>query len=392
MTGQEFLDFLAKLDRDLAEVGRLAPTATLAALSQALTDLRADFPKDNQGQPNAGGFDQLPAEQRDRLAARLSRLSQALEGFTDGSTNPSDIMYRHLASNGAVWALGSLAAIITLVLLFQICTRWKDANRATVPCDAQNLSANQSKPPNANPVLKSVSSEQSPAGGTPTTSKGGNLSQPSARQPEVVPSQATLTTCQSITLKVDIKDAGTEASWPDVPTGSLSSDGVFTAPSSIASQQTLRIAPAVKVSGLQQTAKAAIITLMPPGGPPEESVLLMIAPMGALGGCLHWISGLVIYVGNRQFLRSWIAYYLLMPIEGAALAVIIYLLLRAGILTPAATGGQVTATLNTTGLYAFAGLTGIYSKQALQALGEVFNVLFKKVQAKDQVKDDKAKG
>jgi len=113
--------------------------------------------------------------------------------------------------------------------------------------------------------------------------------------------------------------------------------------------------------------------------------------MGALGGCLHWISSLVIFVGNRQLQRSWVLYYPLMPVEGAALAIIFYLLLRAGVLSPTMQGGSqsVTAGMNIVAIYAFAGLAGIFSRQALQMLGDVFNTVFKRVEAKDPPKTPK---
>ncbi len=117
--------------------------------------------------------------------------------------------------------------------------------------------------------------------------------------------------------------------------------------------------------------------------PSEAIILITIILMGALGGLLHAGASLVIYVGNRQLRRSWVIYYLLMPFEGAALAPIVYLLLRVGVL---GTGGKVEH-LNTFGLYAFAGLTGLFSKQAIEMLRDVFAVIFKKVQAKDSAQE-----
>lgn len=128
--------------------------------------------------------------------------------------------------------------------------------------------------------------------------------------------------------------------------------------------------------------------------PSEAEVLRMIILMGALGGFLHWTSSFAKFVGNRQLLRSWIIYYVLMPFEGASLAPLIYLLLRVGVLAPGtqttsgATAG--TAGMNLFGLYAFAGLTGLFSKQAIEMLADVFSIIFKKIQAKDslEVKKD----
>jgi hypothetical protein len=133
--------------------------------------------------------------------------------------------------------------------------------------------------------------------------------------------------------------------------------------------------------------------------PTEANVLLMIILMGALGGFIHFASSLAQFVGNRKLFRSWIIYYLLMPFEGSSLALIIYLLLRVGVLAPSTSSNGSTENLNLIGLYAFAGLTGLFAKQAIEMLADVFNVIFKKVQAKDPIEkgedagksDDKVK-
>src|SRR5262249_11389560 len=104
-----------------------------------------------------------------------------------------------------------------------------------------------------------------------------------------------------------------------------------------------------------------------PAGPTEQAVLWMVILMGALGGFLRLSSSMGNYVGNRQLLRSWFIYYILMPFQGAALAPLIYLLLRVGVLNPAitTTGGRATEGLNLIGIYGFAALTGLFSKQAI---------------------------
>jgi hypothetical protein len=126
-------------------------------------------------------------------------------------------------------------------------------------------------------------------------------------------------------------------------------------------------------------------------GPAEGIVLRMIILMGALGGCLHWTTSLAMYVGNAKLLRRWIPYYVMMPFEGAALAPIVFLLLRTGVLAPPTSGAAATAQLNLVSLYAFAGLTGLFAKQAIEMLAEVFSVVFKKVEAKDPV-PERARG
>jgi hypothetical protein len=125
------------------------------------------------------------------------------------------------------------------------------------------------------------------------------------------------------------------------------------------------------------------------GAADEGSVLLMVMLLGALGGTLHLLGSLVKYVGNREFKRSWILYYVSLPMNGAILAPIIYMLLRVGILSPSnvATGGSSIANLNLIAIYAFAALTGLFSKVASDKLSEVFQNLFRsEPTAKDQIR------
>jgi hypothetical protein len=118
---------------------------------------------------------------------------------------------------------------------------------------------------------------------------------------------------------------------------------------------------------------------IPTKGATESSILTMVILLGALGGSLHLVSSLFKYVGNRQFKKSWVLYYLAMPLTGAGLAPIIYLLLRVGILTPSGgtTVGSSFANLNLMFIYGFALLTGMFSRAATDKLAEVFNTIFK---------------
>lgn len=112
--------------------------------------------------------------------------------------------------------------------------------------------------------------------------------------------------------------------------------------------------------------------------PTEQAVIQMIVLFGTLGGFIHYIGSLAKYVGNRRLVRSWILYYFLTPLQGAALAPLVYLLLRVGVLSTGTTNGlSSTEHLNLLGLYAFAGLTGLFAKLATEKLGELFASIFK---------------
>lgn len=138
------------------------------------------------------------------------------------------------------------------------------------------------------------------------------------------------------------------------------------------------------------------VRLINRGGASEANVLKMVILLGALGGTLHLVGSLVKYVGNRQLKRSWLLYYLSTPIAGAALAPILYMLLRVGILSPTtgAGSGSSISSLNLIAIYAFAALTGLFAKTATDKLAEVFKTAFRSLEAdsKDPIGAEKPPG
>src|SRR5262249_25323302 len=161
-----------------------------------------------------------------------------------------------------------------------------------------------------------------------------------------------------------------------------STTGATSAPSGAPAASVTTTTPSTSASETGRSAATGATAGPSPSTTPlpplERDILLMVMLMGALGGFLHLTSSLAIYVGNRDLLRSWVIYYLLMPVEGPALAVGLYLLIRVGVLSPAA-NNQSTGNLNFIGIYGFSVLAGIFSKQALEMLGKVFSTIFSKV-------------
>lgn len=123
----------------------------------------------------------------------------------------------------------------------------------------------------------------------------------------------------------------------------------------------------------------AAIQAIRKGGATEVSVLVMVMLLGALGGVLHLVGSLVKFIGNRRFKRSWVFYYLAMPLTGAGLAPIVYLLLRIGIINPSGVSADASslANLNLMAIYAFSILSGMFSRVATDKLGEVFGNFFR---------------
>lgn len=103
---------------------------------------------------------------------------------------------------------------------------------------------------------------------------------------------------------------------------------------------------------------------------PEGRYLITAAAAGALGSYIHLATSFVDYAGNRSLVQSWAWWYFLRPSIGAALALVVYFVLRAGLVTGA--GDSATANLNPYGVAAVAALSGMFSKQATEKLRDVF--------------------
>jgi hypothetical protein len=104
----------------------------------------------------------------------------------------------------------------------------------------------------------------------------------------------------------------------------------------------------------------------------DQQFLVLAAVAGSLGGLLHALRSLSTYVGERYLFRSWLLYYLLLPLVGAVLATIVYVVLRAGLLP----GETATSQPNPYGIAAVAALVGLFSGQAAEKLQAIFETIF----------------
>jgi hypothetical protein len=112
---------------------------------------------------------------------------------------------------------------------------------------------------------------------------------------------------------------------------------------------------------------------------PDSRLFITIVAAGALGSLVHCITSFADYVGDRSLKQSWVWYLILRTPIGIALALLVYLVLRGGLIAPTLPqGGSHTATvLNPYGLAAVAAMAGMFSKQATDKLAEVFDSLFR---------------
>ena len=125
-------------------------------------------------------------------------------------------------------------------------------------------------------------------------------------------------------------------------------------------------------TALDQGKSAAISYLWWSGTATKPMVFVILSLVGgALGGALHAIASLTAHVALGNFRRSWTMWYLTNPFVGASLATVFLFVLQAGL------GGQEAPTAD--GLYgiaAVATLSGLFSRNALNKLRDIFDVAF----------------
>jgi hypothetical protein len=102
----------------------------------------------------------------------------------------------------------------------------------------------------------------------------------------------------------------------------------------------------------------------------ERSIFVIVAVAGALGASLHALRSIARYVGEQALLRSWVLLYVSLPLVGGILGTVVYLVLRAGLVT----GGG--ASQDPFGFAAVSALVGLFSAQAMEKLKRVFETLF----------------
>jgi hypothetical protein len=106
---------------------------------------------------------------------------------------------------------------------------------------------------------------------------------------------------------------------------------------------------------------------------PQVVLIAMVLMVGALGA-LVGSSRRFLYFATRDELTKrdeWS--YLIRPIQGAALALIVYFTLRGGYL-----GQDQTAPVNPYGVAALSALVGLFTRHAVSKLTDVFDTLFGK--------------
>jgi hypothetical protein len=91
-----------------------------------------------------------------------------------------------------------------------------------------------------------------------------------------------------------------------------------------------------------------------------------------MGNMIHLATSFANYVGSEKFKRSWILWYCVKPFTAAGIALIFYLVVKAGLLN--FDGG---AGVNPYAIVILSALAGLFTDKASMKLEEIFTVIFK---------------
>ncbi|HTW46417.1 MAG TPA: hypothetical protein VMD92_00640 [Acidobacteriaceae bacterium] len=105
----------------------------------------------------------------------------------------------------------------------------------------------------------------------------------------------------------------------------------------------------------------------------ETRYLLIVALSGAIGSFIHVATSFADFVGNRKLKPSWEVWYFLRPLIGASLALVVYFVIRGGLIS----SNSGPDPMSPYGLAATAGMCGLFSKQASDKLQEIFEEAFR---------------
>jgi hypothetical protein len=114
----------------------------------------------------------------------------------------------------------------------------------------------------------------------------------------------------------------------------------------------------------------------------EKYLIIVNSLFGVLGGATYGLASLTIWIANNKYERSWMLWYISRPIIGAALALIFYFLIRAGLV------GGFPINIGDFGFAAISIIIGLLSTTTMKKLRDVFDVLFGIDKRKEELGDE----
>jgi hypothetical protein len=345
------------------------------------------------GKVDANNWSQLTEDQQNAIHQDLVKARDSLHNIakTNGPSNPKHIMYEEYASNASICAWAFLSFLLTLFLLYEISTNWNEATgmgfatkiQDTITAidkhDAAVDKATKAKEAESKAQLALTSTEEGKNGQEGPTKNASAKTDKADKSPNPT----------NITIVKSEKDPNQVS--PSTPEAGSATNQVKSAEAEVkkaAEQVKVTQAEVKKASEQVDLAMAKAIEALREDAITEGTVLYMVILTGALGGSLHLLRSLVIFVGNRQLMRSWLLYYMSMPVTGAGLASVVYMMLRVGLIGPSggSSDGSSISNMNLIGIYASTALTGLFSARALGKLSDVFKTMFGAEDSRDALK------
>jgi len=110
----------------------------------------------------------------------------------------------------------------------------------------------------------------------------------------------------------------------------------------------------------------------------RSRLFILVLLAGALGGCFHALRSFWMFVGNRNFKQSWVLMYIFLPINGAALAFIFFIVISAG----SGFFSQPEGSNSCFWIIGIAALVGMFSQEAAEKLKKIAVAFFTDVPQK----------
>lgn len=104
--------------------------------------------------------------------------------------------------------------------------------------------------------------------------------------------------------------------------------------------------------------------------PASAELFWLVILAGALGSTVHAIRSLFWYIGNRDLIRSWVPMYVLLPLNGATVAMVFHLIVLGGFVS------NLQGDSTWLRLVGIAAMVGLFSQQASLKLRDIANALF----------------
>jgi hypothetical protein len=110
----------------------------------------------------------------------------------------------------------------------------------------------------------------------------------------------------------------------------------------------------------------------------EQIFLVLVLLSGAIGSSLHAARSFAAFVGRDAYAESWTWWYLMRVPVGMGLALVLYLILRGGLVGSGFSDDEgVVDNLNPFGLAGLSALAGMFAKSATAKMEEIFETMFR---------------